>query len=51
MEWRVRMALVDRLQIEPKGVGSMKLLIIDDEPTIVETVQTLWERPPLRFRR
>jgi DNA-binding response OmpR family regulator len=33
------MALVDRLQIETKGVGSMKLLIIDDEPSIVETVE------------
>lgn len=32
------MALVERLQAEQGGASPMKLLIIDDEPTIVETV-------------
>ncbi len=38
------MALVEKLQTEQRGVGSMKLLIIDDEPTIVETVETKLRR-------
>jgi DNA-binding response OmpR family regulator len=39
------MALVERLQAEQSGgPGPMKLLIIDDEPTIVETVEAKFRK-------
>jgi DNA-binding response OmpR family regulator len=39
------MALVERLQAEQQGgAGPMKLLIIDDEPTIVETVEAKFRK-------
>jgi len=38
------MALVEQLQEGQTGSGSMKLLIIDDEPTIVETVEAKFRK-------
>lgn len=39
------MALVERIQAEPHtGINPMKLLIIDDEPTIVETVEAKFRK-------
>jgi len=38
------MALLEKLQNDPQGAGSVKLLIIDDEPSIVETVENKFAR-------
>lgn len=38
------MALAKGLEVDSQGTGMMKLLIIDDEPTIVETVETKFRK-------
>jgi DNA-binding response OmpR family regulator len=38
------MALLEKLQNDPQGAGSVKLLIIDDEPSIVETVENKFRK-------